>query len=243
MGHGEIRLDSKGAIEKTLCLEGPAFDSLLLWAPRAGAAFTVIDSDDTLFRARLVALKKASADIVIFEEIGQTDTTLEVILLQALPEKERMELIIQKTTELGVTEIIPFKSEKSISIGERDARQKKSHKWDEVALKAAVQSRRPDIPQILPFRSFKEALDHGRGLKILLWERPDAVGLKEFLRGKKDRAVTILVGPEGGFTEKEVEEAREAGFTPVSLGKRILRTETAAIVSVGVVGYEVGADN
>ncbi|MBI5492703.1 MAG: 16S rRNA (uracil(1498)-N(3))-methyltransferase [Deltaproteobacteria bacterium] len=239
-GHGEIRLDSKGAIEKALRLEGPAFDSLLLWAPRAGAAFTVIDSDDTLFRARLLELKEGSADIVIFEEVGKIDSSLEVILLQALPEKERMELIIQKTTELGVTAIIPFKSEKSISIGERDARQRKSHKWDEVALKAAKQSRRPDIPQILPFRSFKDTLTHGRGLKILLSERPDAVGLKEFLRGKKDRTVTILVGPEGGFTEKEVEEATEAGFTPVSLGKRILRTETAAIVAVGIVGYEMG---
>lgn len=239
MGHGEIKLDCKGAIERVLRLEGPAFDSLLLWAPRVGAAFSVIDSDDTLFRARLVELKKDSADIVIFEEIGKIDTTIEVILLQALPEKERMELIIQKTTELGVTEIIPFKSEKSITIGERDARQKKSHKWDEVALKAAVQSRRPDIPQVLPFRSFKEALDYGRGLKILLSERPDAVGLKEFLHGKKEKTFTILVGPEGGFTEKEVEEATAAGFTPVSLGKRILRTETAAIVSVGVVGYEM----
>ncbi len=241
-GLGEIKLDSKGGLKKAFCLKGKGLEALLAWEPRLGEAFTVFDSNDTLYRARLMELKNDSAGLVIFEEIGKINSPLEVTLLQALPEKERIELIIQKTTELGVTGIVPFKSEKSISLDERDSRQRKSHKWQDIALKAAKQSRRASIPEVLPYRPFKEALKYGRGLKIALWERPQALNIKEFLKGKKDtvRTVTILTGPEGGFTDKEVEEAKGAGFVPVSLGKNILRTETAAIVAVGIVQYEMG---
>jgi 16S rRNA (uracil1498-N3)-methyltransferase len=152
-----------------------------------------------------------------------------------------MELIIQKTTELGVSRIIPFKSKRSISLEEREAKQKKAHRWQDIALKATQQSRRALIPRVEAYRSFEEALASctEEGLRILLWERQG-----ESLRAVLDRCrfqrVYGLVGPEGGLTESEVEAARQVGFLPVKLGQRVLRTETAAIILVALLQYAWG---
>jgi len=166
---------------------------------------------------------------------------LEIILLQALTKKERMELIIQKVTELGVSAIVPFKSERSISLEEREAKQKKAHRWQEIAVKAVQQSRRAKVPRVEPYRSFQEALNFcGKdGLKIILWEK-GGEPLKEILRQNHSQKVYAVVGPEGGFTEEEVAIAKGKEFIPMKLGQRILRTETAAITIVGILQYELG---
>jgi 16S rRNA (uracil1498-N3)-methyltransferase len=166
---------------------------------------------------------------------------LEIILLQALPEKERMELIIQKTTELGVSTILPFQSERSISLREREAKQRKAHRWQHIALKAVQQSRRAKVPYVGDCRPLEEVLrDLGEdGLKILLWEK-EGENLKSVLRQRPARKICVMVGSEGGFTEGEVKSAKKKGFVPVKLGQRILRTETAAIVLVGILQFELG---
>ncbi len=236
-------------VEKTLktgvsfTLEGLSFASLLEWRPRPGEAFTVSGSENALFRARLLEIRDGSALLLPFEEMGKASAAPEIILLQALPERERMETIIQKATELGVSVIFPFKSEKSISLEELDSRQKRSHNWGEVALKAARQSRRPGIPEVLPYRTFEEALKAAGNsdLKVMLWEG-SKTGLKEALgQAKKPlMSAALLVGPEGGFTGDEVKSAVKAGFTAVNLGMRVLRTETAAIFATGLLRYELG---
>ena len=166
---------------------------------------------------------------------------MEIILLQALPEKERMELIIQKATELGVSAIIPFRSEKSISLEEREAKQKKAHRWQEIAVKAVQQSRRAKVPRVEHYRPFNEALGicTEDGLKILLYEQRGE-NLKNLLRRYQPNKIYAMVGPEGGFTEEEVRLAKDRGFIPIKLGQRILRTETAAIALVGILQYELG---
>jgi 16S rRNA (uracil1498-N3)-methyltransferase len=166
---------------------------------------------------------------------------LEIILLQALPEKERMELIIQKTTELGISVILPFQSEKSISLKEREAKQKKAHRWQEIAVKAVQQSRRAKVPRVEECRTFQEVLGvcMGDGLKILLWEK-GGEDLKNVLRQPLPPKIYVMVGPEGGVTEEEVRLAKEEGFIPVKLGQRILRTETAAIALVAILQFELG---
>jgi 16S rRNA (uracil1498-N3)-methyltransferase len=152
-----------------------------------------------------------------------------------------MELIIQKATELGVSAIIPFKSERSISLEEREAKQRKAHRWQEIAVKAVQQSRRGKVPRVGPYCSFHEALKIGEGeaLKILLWEK-EGEHLKDALRRFTPQKIYVMVGPEGGFAEEEVSLAKERGFVPVKLGQRILRTETAAITLVGIVQYQLG---
>lgn len=241
-------------------LEGPPLEALRVQGARRGSLLTLIDSQRREFRGRVLRLSDQEALIHLFEAFpASTESSLEMILLQALPEKERMEWIIQKATELGVSAILPFKSEKSISLEERESKQKKAHRWQEIAIKAVQQSRRAKVPTIEKYRLFAEALEYCQndGLKILLYEK-QGEHLKEVLKrsftspspfGKKEEKkfedkrqgkIYLMVGPEGGFAEEEVELATRRGFIPVKLGQRILRTETAAITLVGILQYELG---
>jgi len=223
-------------------IEGPPMEAFRFQKGRPGALITLTDALGRDFRGRVLFVSEEKASVWIFSQFpSPTESPLEIVLLQALPEKERMELIIQKTTELGVSRIIPFKSKRSISLEEREAKQKKAHRWQDIALKATQQSRRALIPRVEAYRSFEEALASctEEGLRILLWERQG-----ESLRAVLDRCrfqrVYGLVGPEGGLTESEVEAARQVGFLPVKLGQRVLRTETAAIILVALLQYAWG---
>jgi 16S rRNA (uracil1498-N3)-methyltransferase len=255
-----IVLERKIDIGKEVLIKGPPLEALRFQRGRVGSLITLTDSEGNDFRGRIVRLSEKEALVLPFEAFQlPVESPLEVILLQALPEKERMELIIQKATELGVSAIVPFKSERSISLDEREAKQKKAHRWQEIAVKAVQQSRRAKVPKIENYRSFSEAMEYcrGEGLKILLWEK-EGKDLKEVLKsfstlyppfekggegGFKTNClgrVHVMVGPEGGFTEEEVALAKEKGFVPVKLGQRILRTETAAITLVAILQYELG---
>lgn len=233
-------------ISNSYLLTGKDFQNLLLWKPRVGEAYTVCNAERKFFRARVTKLKSDKAEIFVFEgPCESVESDLTITLLHAIPEKERMELIIQKVTELGVSSIIPFKSKCSISIEERDAKQKKSHKWGEIALKASKQCRRASIPQVHPYCNFANAV-HATAqcdLKILLWENEKDTNLKKTILNVKDLGlnnIAIMIGSEGGFEDTEITRAREAGFITVGIGHRILRTETAAIVTVGLIQYELG---
>ncbi|MBI5328113.1 MAG: 16S rRNA (uracil(1498)-N(3))-methyltransferase [Deltaproteobacteria bacterium] len=234
------------SLESSCLLTGSSFQNLLLWKPRLGEAVTICNADNKFFRARIAKLECDMAEMKVFEGLNQSvESNLNITLAQAIPEKERMELIIQKTTELGVCSIIPFQSKKSTSLEVREAKQKKSHKWGEIALKAAKQSRRATIPQIQPHCSFADAVKMASNheLKLLLWENEKANLLKEKIRAVKGlgvKNVSVMIGPEGGFERAEIEEAKEAGFISVGLGARVLRTETAAITMIGLIQYELG---
>jgi len=237
-----IILDQKVDVGKEIIIKGPPLEALHFQGGRVGSLITLTDSEGNDFRGRVTHLSKEKASIFIFDGfLSPTESSVEIILLQALPEKERMELIIQKTTELGVSGIIPFKSERSISLEEREAKQKKAHRWQEIAVKAVQQSRRAKVPWIAAYHLFNEALKvcEDDGLKIILWEK-DGGKLKNVLRQYSPQKIYVMVGPEGGFTEEEVNLARGRGFIPVKLGQRILRTETAAITLVGILQYEWG---
>jgi len=237
-----IVLDQKIEIGKEVLIKGPPLEALCFQGGRVGGLITLTDSGGNDFRGRVTRLSQEEASILIFDGFSSaTEPPVEIILLQALPEKERMELIIQKATELGVSAIIPFKSERSISLEEREAKQKKAHRWQEIAVKAVQQSRRAKVPRIAAYHLFDEALKicGEDGLKIILWEK-DGGKLKNVLRQYSPQKIYVMVGPEGGLTEEEVKLARGRGFIPVKLGQRILRTETAAITLVGILQYEWG---
>ncbi len=237
-----IILDWKVEIGKEVLMKGPPLEALRFQGGRVGSIVTLTDSRGDDFRGRILRLSGAEASVFIFDAFpSPTESSLEIILLQALPEKERMELIIQKATELGVSAILPFQSQRSISLKEREAKQKKAHRWQHIAVEAVRQSRRARIPWVGECRSFQEVLEdcRGDGLKILLWER-GGENLKRVLRRYPIQKIYIMVGPEGGFAEEEVKLAKEKGFISVKLGQRILRTETAAIAMVGILQYELG---
>ncbi len=237
-----IVLDRKITQEKEVLIKGPPLEALRFQGGRTGSLITLTDSEGNDFRGRVFRLSQEEASIIIFDAFpSSTESPLEIIFLQALPEKERMELIIQKATELGISAIVPFKSERSVSLEEREAKQKKAHRWQEIAVKAVQQTRRARVPRVEPYRSFREALNFcgEEGLKIVFYEKRGE-NLKKVLRQYQPKKIYAIVGPEGGFTEEEVALAKDKGFVPVKLGQRILRTETAAIVLAGILQYELG---
>jgi 16S rRNA (uracil1498-N3)-methyltransferase len=237
-----IVLSQNVKLGKEVSVEGPPLEALRFQGVRTGSLVTLTGPGGEEFRGRVLFLSDRRASVFVFERFPfSTESSLEIILLQALPEKERMELIIQKATELGVSAIVPFKSKRSTSLEEREVKQKKSHRWQEIAIKAVQQSRRAKVPRVEPYRSFEEVLAGcGReGLKLLLWEK-EGKPLKAILKRDVSHRVYAMVGPEGGFTVEEVNSAKGRGFTPIKLGERILRTETAAIILVGILQYELG---
>jgi 16S rRNA (uracil1498-N3)-methyltransferase len=237
-----IALDRRVDIGKEVLIKGPSLEALCFQGGRVGSLVTLTDSEGSDFRGRVTRLSENEGSIFIFDAFpSPTESSLEIVLLQALPEKERMELIIQKATELGVSAILPFLSERSISLEEREAKQKKAHRWQQIAVKAVQQSRRARVPYVGECLRFQKVLEGcgEDGLKILLWEK-EGENLKSALRQHDTQKIYVMVGPEGGFTEDEVMLARKNGFIPVKLGQRILRTETAAITLVGILQYELG---
>ncbi len=237
-----IVVDRKVDTGKEIVVKGPPWEALRFQGGRVGSLITLTDAGGNDFRGRVLRLSETEASIFIFEAFpSPTESSLEIILLQALPEKERMEMIIQKATELGVSAILPFESERSVSLKEREGKQKKAHRWQFIAVKAVQQSRRAKVPYVGECRSFQQVLEDWNqdGLRILLWER-EGENLKSVVRQHPTQRIYVMVGPEGGFTEGEVAWAKEKRFIPIKLGQRILRTETAAITLVGILQYELG---
>lgn len=225
-------------------ITGEGLDGLNFRQARPGELVTLTGEGGGEFRGRILSINPREAWVLVFKSlVPPTESPAKIILLQALPDKERMELIIQKATELGVYSIVPFKSKRSISLEERERRQPKAHRWQSIAIKAAKQARRGRVPLLEPYCDFSEALEcaEGSDLKVILWEKGNENPLRYVLRSKENYGeVTLMVGPEGGFDPEEVRRAEERGFIPITLGQRIMRTETAAILLVGILQYELG---
>lgn len=164
-------------------------------------------------------------------------------LFQSLPKSDKMELIIQKAVELGVYEIIPVAAKRCVVKIDAKKEASKISRWQAIAESAAKQSKRSIIPQIKPVMTMKEALAYAGGMDVKLMPYENAKGIAQTRRIigdiQREESVAILVGPEGGFEPQEVTDAKEAGFAPVTLGKRILRTETAGMMMLSVLMYQL----
>jgi len=169
---------------------------------------------------------------------GMAEPSFPITLAQSLPKGNKMDLIVQKATELGASQIIALATERTIP-GQRG----RVLRWQRIAVEAAEQCGRTKVPQVegpLPLQAFLEDQSI-RGVQILLWEGEADLKLRDILRGHPfPEKLTLIVGPEGGFTAKEVDEAQKKGYRIVSLGPRVLRTETAALVALSIVQYELG---
>lgn len=251
----EHRCDNQGGVASLICTskilqlevqsciyEPTALEALRMWRIRRGEVFTLRDGSGAFFRARLKELSPQNALIVPFEAIDDPEGEVEIRVYQALPQKERFEWVLQKLTEIGVARIVPFTSTHSISMQERDAVQKKSHRWPEVVRKAACQCRRAAIPELGPVLEWEEMLTEleGAEIKLILAEKGGTWSMREALKQIRVQQVALVVGPEGGFSTEELESARSHGVLPVTLGARILRTETAALVGATLIQGTVG---
>lgn len=212
------------------------------WRARPGEIFTVVDPEGQEYRARLTSLNDTSACLRPFTWVKPSESPLAIKLYQAIPEKERFELVLQKTTEIGVAAIVPFTCLRSVSLAERDAGQKKSHRWPDVLLRAARQCRRAMLPELYPVLGWQQLLQdqQSSALSLLCYEGDYSLPLCRALDAFGGRKVNLIVGPEGGFTPEEVAEARQAGVTTVHMGPRVLRTETAGILAVAMAQLILG---
>jgi 16S rRNA (uracil1498-N3)-methyltransferase len=211
-----------------------------------GAKVDLFDGRGTEVAATIAAIdaRTVTFDLGERREVAPR-ATAPLTLLQGLPRAERMELVVQKATELGVARVVPVRAARSAA-----GQQGRPDRWEKIAQEAARQSGRPDWPALCPVAGLAEAvasLDPG-GLRIVPWEEaPDARPLGAIVAeatatgAPAPTAVTVLIGPEGGLTREEVDLVVEAGFQIATLGPRILRTETAAIVAVALVQGALGA--
>ena len=170
------------------------------------------------------------------ENYRSTELPVKIYLFQGLPKADKMELIIQKCTELGVYSVIPTEMKNCVVKLEDKKKKSKVSRWQTIAESAAKQSKRNIIPEIGDVLSFSQALSEMKNLDLMLIPYENERGMaatKEALdKIKNGMSVGILIGPEGGFDEKEIAMAQQAGGLVISLGSRILRTETAAITAI-----------
>jgi 16S rRNA (uracil1498-N3)-methyltransferase len=170
---------------------------------------------------------------------------IHVTLCQAVPKVEKMDGIIRHATELGAERIVPFLAERSVPRWRSEQLPRKRERWQKIAVEASRQCGRPDIPEIGEIVTFERMLRDvpESGLRLIPWEEETKTGIREILRdparsGMKE--FVLVIGPEGGFSAGEIELARQAGFLSVSLGKRVLRVETASLAVLAILQYEKG---
>ena len=210
---------------------------------KEGDEITVFDGLGREFEGTIVEEGLSSVVIRVNSVYSsKRDSPLEVTLAQSLLKGEKMDYLIQKATELGVKEIIPFLSSRSVPLLEKSRRLKRHHRWERIAIEASKQCGRGVVPRIEFLQDYSEMLPKAspNALRLILWER-EGIKLKEILeRSKEKKKIFFVIGPEGGFSQGEVDEAKEAGFIAVTLGRRILRAETASLCLLSILQYEQG---
>ena len=227
----------------TLRLTGENFQHARVLRLKPGERMLVCDGQG---REALCAVREMGASEMELEVLerreAETEATVRVSVYLAFPKADKLEHVIQKATELGAYEIVAFPSARCVSRLDEKSLKKKLERWQKIAASAAEQSGRGRIPQVITLGSFKEALERGKQADkaLLFYENEHAVTLRMALETGPYETVSLLTGPEGGLEEAEVAQARGAGFQVCTLGKRILRCETAPLCALSAVMYAAG---
>ncbi len=215
---------------------------------KEGDEITVCDGQgfDYLAKIALIENKKIICDIVEKTK-SDTEPNIRVTLFQGLPKASKMDYIIQKTTELGITKIVPCAMSRCVAkLENKKAEEKKTERWQKVAEAAAKQSGRGVIPEISMPATLDSAIEELKKCDICFapYECEDTTNLKSvLLASDKPKTAGFIIGPEGGFDPSEIEKIRAAGIKTVTLGRRILRTETAGEAVLSMIMYEIGDIN
>ncbi len=188
-----------------------------------------------------VTQEYARAKILDLEDT-YTELSSPIVLFQGLAKGEKMDFVVQKAVELGAVEIVPVAMKNCVVKLDEKKAAKKVERWQSIAENAARQAKRSVLPKVSKVSSFRQALDYGSSLDVLLMPYEHERGMlqtKQVLEGiKKGQSIGVLIGPEGGFDPGEVEDARKCAQV-ISLGKRILRTETAGLTALSILMYYI----
>ena len=210
---------------------------------KAGEEVLVCDGEgrECLCRVNAVAPSQVDLDVLERRE-SETEARVQVSVYMAFPKADKLEHVIQKATELGAYEIVAFPSSRCISKPDEKSLKKKLERWQKIAASAAEQSGRGRVPRVLTLPSYKAALERASQADkaLLFYENEQATTLKMALSDGNYHTVSLMTGPEGGLEEGEVAQASAAGLQVCTLGKRILRCETAPLCALSAVMYDAG---
>jgi len=230
----------------TVAITGPqAHQIARVLRMRPGDHLVVLDDSGWEFEAQLLAVQpELVRGEVVSRRAALGEPQTRITLYQGVLKSDRFEFVLQKGTELGIVEFVPLVTARTVAL-DRDAPGKKHGRWQAIVQEAAEQSRRgrkPALQAAMPFAQACEEVSRRAGLKLLPWEEESGLCLRNALRAAAGTGgvVHLFVGPEGGFSREEVELARGHGLLPVTLGRRILRAETAGLVAAAAILYERG---
>ena len=208
---------------------------------KTGDAVILFDGSGFEFTGMITGIGKELVSVAVAEaKEGKTESPIEIVLGQGIPKSDKMDLIVQKSTELGVSRIVPLFTERVVP---KAFSNNKIERWQRIAVEACKQSGRVKVPVISEPVSIDQFVKDGGPsfLKLIPWEGEKERSLKEVLPVTLENSkVTFIVGPEGGLTESEIGIAKGYGFIPVSIGKRILRTETVSLSLLSIIQYLYG---
>lgn len=210
---------------------------------KPGEQFLACTEKGELYTCEIISTgEKIDTSIVDFSKAA-SELPCRVVLFQCLPKKDKMEFVIQKAVELGASEVVPVISERTIIKLDEKKKAARLERWNTIAKNAAEQSGRSIIPEVSEPVPFKRALDISSKCDIKIQPYENAEGMertrKVFASLKPGMTVGVIIGPEGGFSENEVCMAEEAGFQTVTLGRRILRTETAGLTALSFIVFNI----
>lgn len=211
---------------------------------KKGAHICLNDGSDREYTGIISRVAGESITVTLEETLTApaTESGPRITLFQGIPRGDKLELILQKCTELGVAGIVPFMASRSVARVPAGRLREKLERWQRIVREAARQSNRASVPDISFAADLAEALHLAEDpVKLLLWEEEQAGTLKKVLAElPPPERIAVIVGPEGGLTAEEVASAVKCGFVPVSLGKRIVRTETAGLAIVAILQFYWG---
>jgi len=212
---------------------------------KSGDELVLCDGRGNDYIALIANIDKEKVTVNITEQKkNQNEPLALVTLFQGIPKSDKMDFIIQKCVEIGIMSIVPIITEHVVvKVDQKEAVNKRVERWNKISFEAAKQSERGIVPKIAAPMEFHDALHMvgGKYSAVIPYEKETKVGLKSFIEGiKGEKEIAVFIGPEGGFAESEVREAVKHGAVPVTLGPRILRTETAGIFVLTILMYELG---
>ena len=207
----------------------------------SGDQIQIVSDDGISFLGVIAAVSTNTVTVSVKEILREThEPDVRISLLQGLAKGEKMELIIQKAVEIGVADIFPVSMVHSVVLLDRSKAEKKVERWRKIAEAAAKQSKRDVIPAVHEVMTLGQVLQKEKwDLLLVAYESENQISLKEALQAHKEaKTIGVIIGPEGGLSNEEVEAAKKCGGIAVSLGRRILRTETAGLVAATAILYE-----
>ena len=212
---------------------------------KPGDKIGLFDGTGLNYETKIITLLPKSIEVSVIRSFpSTTESSVQITVAQALLKDRKMDLLVRQLTELGITRWIPFIAKRSVPRPDKKRLVTRTERWNKIAQAAVKQCKRCCSPEIGATVSFEEVLSLGKGsdLKIVFWEEESKPVKKELPASnlKPPEKIFILLGPEGGFTSKEVEKAKESGFITAALGPRTLRAETATIAACTLLQYLFG---